>query len=229
MAVTVLVRPVRRRVATRAQQPRPRPSTSSSPRATPRTTSSPPPRLQLPTVRPPLPAAPPVATTVPPQVCITLVVAEVCARARTSLTYTPFPPPPFPSAAAPAAGVAAYYPQQGAAAGGYGAGAGAGGAGGGGGGNAQGPANANLFIYHMPPDFTDQDLQATFAPYGALLSVKVFRDKNTGESKCFGFASYADPTSAQAAIQALNGFQVRGKRLRVELKRPRGATAGAPY
>lgn len=85
----------------------------------------------------------------------------------------------------------------------------------------EGPEGANLFIYHLPQEFSDQDLMQTFMPFGNVISAKVFIDKQTNLSKCFGFVSYDNPVSAQAAIQAMNGFQIGMKRLKVQLKRPK--------
>jgi CUG-BP- and ETR3-like factor len=82
-----------------------------------------------------------------------------------------------------------------------------------------GPAGANLFIYHIPPEFGDQELSSAFSPFGNVISAKVFVDKTTGASKCFGFVSYDSPEAAQAAINVMNGFQLSGKRLKVQLKR----------
>ncbi|KAH7676816.1 CUG-BP- and ETR3-like factor protein [Dioscorea alata] len=87
------------------------------------------------------------------------------------------------------------------------------------GGQLEGPPGANLFIYHIPQEYGDQELANAFQRFGRVLSAKVFVDKATGVSKCFGFVSYESPASAQAAINVMNGFQLGGKKLKVQLKR----------
>lgn len=90
----------------------------------------------------------------------------------------------------------------------------------------EGPAGANLFVYHLPHDLTDADLATAFNDFGNVISAKVYVDRYTGESKGFGFVSYDSVISAEGAIEAMNGFQIGNKRLKVQHKRVHNNNGG---
>ena len=83
----------------------------------------------------------------------------------------------------------------------------------------EGPPGANLFVYHLPQQVNDDDLMTLFMPFGQIISANVYVDKNTGESKGFGFVSYANCENAERAIYMMNGFQIENKRLKVQHKK----------
>jgi CUG-BP- and ETR3-like factor len=83
----------------------------------------------------------------------------------------------------------------------------------------EGPEGANLFIYHLPRDVSDSDLGTLFAPFGNVVSAKVFVDKKTSDSKGFGFVSYDSAAAAEVAISTMNGYQIGTKRLTVQHKK----------
>lgn len=83
----------------------------------------------------------------------------------------------------------------------------------------QGPAGSNLFIFHLPNEWKENDLIDFFKEFGAIVSARIMTDRTTGRSRGFGFVSYDNPNSAKNAINKMNGLQVGAKRLKVQLKK----------
>lgn len=82
-----------------------------------------------------------------------------------------------------------------------------------------------LFVAGLPYDLDDQELNDIFSDHGTVSSAKVIMDRETGKSRGFGFVEFADATQAQAAMKALDGAELGGKKLTVkqaEDKRPGG-------
>ena len=86
-----------------------------------------------------------------------------------------------------------------------------------------GPAGCNVFVFHIPPDWTEFHIRQMFSGYGFLLSATVVRDRHTNLSRGFGFVSYDNPFSAHSAVIHMNGLMVGNKRLKVQLKRGEGS------
>ncbi|CAN6194665.1 unnamed protein product [Urochloa humidicola] len=72
----------------------------------------------------------------------------------------------------------------------------------------------NVYIKNLPAEFTDDDLQQEFAPFGEITSAVVMRQSD-GASKCFGFVNFGKSEYATEAIKKLNGKTIDGKVLYV--------------
>jgi RNA recognition motif-containing protein len=83
----------------------------------------------------------------------------------------------------------------------------------------------NVFVANLPKGFTDSQLAEAFDPYGIVISAFLARDAATGEPKRHGLVSIAPPPAAQAAVDALNGKEIGGKRIEVRLADPGMAIA----
>ena len=78
-----------------------------------------------------------------------------------------------------------------------------------------------LYVGNLTYEVSDAALEQMFAPHGSVRSAQVIMDRDTGRSKGFGFVEMSTDQEAQAAIQALNGQEVDGRRLTVNEARPR--------
>jgi RNA recognition motif-containing protein len=79
----------------------------------------------------------------------------------------------------------------------------------------------NIFVGNLAFTTTEQTLHVLFASYGAVDTVHILIDRETGRSRGFGFVEMADATAARAAIAGLQGQEVDGRVLTVNEARPR--------
>lgn len=84
-----------------------------------------------------------------------------------------------------------------------------------------------IYVGNLSFDAVDADLESAFGTHGRLTSARVVTDRETGRSRGFGFVEMDNQTEAQAAIQALNGTELRGRMLTVNEARPQGDRSGA--
>jgi RNA recognition motif-containing protein len=84
-----------------------------------------------------------------------------------------------------------------------------------------------IYVGNLPWSTTEAELQDMFAPFGAVHSVAVITDRETGRSRGFGFIEM-DQGDAEKAISELNGREIEGRALRVNeaQERQRGGGGG---
>jgi RNA recognition motif-containing protein len=85
----------------------------------------------------------------------------------------------------------------------------------------------NIFVGNLAFTTTDQELRALFEAYGAVETVRILTDRDTGRSRGFGFVEMPDDPAGERAIEALNGTSLGGRVLTVNEARPR-QERGAP-
>ena len=78
----------------------------------------------------------------------------------------------------------------------------------------------SIYVGNLPWSATEDEVQALFAEYGKVLSVKLVSDRETGRARGFGFVEM-DDAEAQAAIEALDNHNFGGRTLRVNEAKPR--------
>jgi RNA recognition motif-containing protein len=83
-----------------------------------------------------------------------------------------------------------------------------------------------LYVGNLGYGVTDSDLTKMFEAHGSVQSAQIIMDRDTGRSKGFGFVEMGSDAEAQAAIQALNGHEVDGRRLTVNEAKPREDRGG---
>ena len=78
-----------------------------------------------------------------------------------------------------------------------------------------------LFVGNLSFEITENDLQDAFAAFGSVTESNLMMDRTTGRSRGFGFVTMSTPEEAQKAIDGLNGKDLGGRALTVNVARPR--------
>ena len=79
----------------------------------------------------------------------------------------------------------------------------------------------NIYVGNLSYTATEGELRDAFAAFGAVTSVKILMDRETGRSRGFGFVEMPNQSEGEAAISNLNGKELGGRALRINEARPR--------
>lgn len=77
-----------------------------------------------------------------------------------------------------------------------------------------------LYVGNLPYQVTSDELKNLFSEYGEIADAVVITDRASGRSKGFGFVEFADEEAAQKALDAMNGKELEGRKLVVNVARP---------
>jgi len=83
-----------------------------------------------------------------------------------------------------------------------------------------------LFVGNLSFNTTENDLQDAFAAHGTVVEANLMMDRMSGKPRGFGFVTMSSPEEAQKAIEALNGKDMDGRALTVNVARPREERSG---
>ena len=84
--------------------------------------------------------------------------------------------------------------------------------------------SVNIYVGNLSYDASESKVEELFLQYGEVSSVKIITDQYSGRSKGFGFIEMNDKNEAENAIQGLNGTEVLGREIKVNLAKPRNNT-----
>ena len=79
----------------------------------------------------------------------------------------------------------------------------------------------NIYSGNLSREVTEEDLQKAFEAFGQVTSVNIIKDRFSSQSRGFGFVEMPDKAEGQAAINGLNGKELKGRAITVNEARPR--------
>jgi RNA recognition motif-containing protein len=84
----------------------------------------------------------------------------------------------------------------------------------------------NIYVGNLAFAITEDELRQAFEAYGKVDTATIIKDKYSGQSKGFGFVEMPSGDEARAAIEGLNGQELKGRNLNVNEARPRADRRG---
>lgn len=79
----------------------------------------------------------------------------------------------------------------------------------------------NFYIGNLDLRVTENDLKEAFIEFGEVSSVKIIKNRFSGESQGYGFLEMPDNSDADKAIKALNGIAIKGRNMKITQQDPR--------
>ena len=79
----------------------------------------------------------------------------------------------------------------------------------------------DIYVGNLPYSATEEDITGLFASFGPVERVKIITDRETGRSKGFAFVTLGDQSQIEAAVEALNEYDLQGRALRVNASEPK--------
>ena len=84
----------------------------------------------------------------------------------------------------------------------------------------------NIYVGNLSTEVIEDDLRIAFEPFGQVESATIIKDRDSGQSKGFGFVEMSSKAEGQSAIDGLNGTELKGRILNVNEARPRTESRG---
>jgi cold-inducible RNA-binding protein len=81
--------------------------------------------------------------------------------------------------------------------------------------------NTKLYVANLPAEVTETELKDLFSPHGTVKSASIATDRETSQQRGFAFVEMGTEAEAEAAITAVNGKDLRGKALTVNISKPK--------
>ena len=78
-----------------------------------------------------------------------------------------------------------------------------------------------IYVGNLSYEVTEEDLRMALEQFGQVESVAIIKDRQSGQSKGFGFVEMPSKAEGQSAIEGLNGKELKGRALNVNEARPR--------